>query len=75
VFINRTDVHRPQPYEYLSYAFSNMSRDIVDIFVRTCDLLGIDYRLTCRSDTRCWHVRINRRPSVSVMRDEVGMKR
>jgi hypothetical protein len=26
VFINRTDIHRPQPYEYLSYAFANKSK-------------------------------------------------
>jgi hypothetical protein len=25
-FINRTDVHREQPYEYLSYDFANMSK-------------------------------------------------
>lgn len=31
-FINRTDVHREQPYQYLSYQFSNMSTDIVDLF-------------------------------------------
>ncbi len=28
-FINRTDVHRAVPYEYLSYQFSNRSDDIV----------------------------------------------
>jgi hypothetical protein len=36
VFVNRTDVHRSQPYEYLSYQFSNMSKDIVDLFVQAC---------------------------------------
>jgi hypothetical protein len=30
-FINRTDVHRARPYEYLSYDFSNMSTDIVEL--------------------------------------------
>ncbi|HSI81325.1 MAG TPA: hypothetical protein VK919_11825, partial [Solirubrobacterales bacterium] len=30
--INRTDVHRDQPYEYLSYDFSNRSTEIVDLF-------------------------------------------
>jgi hypothetical protein len=73
-FINRTDVHRDQPYEYLSYCFSNRSKDIVDLFTTTCDLVGIrDYRVT--SDQRpVWHVRINRRASVRLMFEHVGLK-
>jgi hypothetical protein len=73
--VNRTDIHRPRPYEYLSYAFSNMSKDIVDIFLGTCDLVGIEYRVTRRADTRLWNVRINRRRSVQMLLDTVGMKR
>src|SRR5436190_3377960 len=35
-FINRTDVHRPRPYEYLSYEFSSMSTGIVELVLRAC---------------------------------------
>jgi hypothetical protein len=45
-FINRTDVHRAQPYEYLSYHFGNLSKDIIDIFTAACDFAGVhDYRV------------------------------
>ena len=36
VFVNRTG-----RYEYLSYEFSNLSRDIVDLFMDTCESLGL----------------------------------
>src|SRR3954451_6727312 len=55
-FINRTDVHRPKPYEYLSYHFANMSKDIIDLFVEACG-------------------RVNRRESVALMEQNVGIKR
>jgi hypothetical protein len=72
-FINRTDVHRDKPYEYLSYCFSNMSKDIVDLFTTACDVVDIqDYRAT--SDRRGrWNVRINRRASVAML-EHVGLK-
>ena len=74
-FINRTDVHRAQPYEYLSYDFSNKSKDIVDLFTAACDVAGIhDYRVTADSRGR-WDVRINRRDSVALMLEHVGLKR
>lgn len=44
-FINRTDVHRSQPYEYLSYDFSNMSTDIVELFVEACTVVDVYTRL------------------------------
>jgi hypothetical protein len=73
-FINRTNVQRDQPYEYLSYDFSNKSKDIVDLFVTACDLAGIrDYRLTNGRLSR-WDVRINRRASVALMLKHVGLK-
>jgi hypothetical protein len=73
-FINRTDIHRPRPYEYLSYDFSNRSRDIVDLFVAACELAGIhDYRVTGSAGRR-WSVRINRRASVALMAEHVGTK-
>jgi hypothetical protein len=63
-FINRTG-----PYEYLSYSFSNHSTDILDLFCRTCDQVGLQYRRYARA------VRINRRSSVSRLRAEIGVKR
>jgi hypothetical protein len=72
-FINRTDIHRPEPYEYLSYDFSNRSRDIVDLFVNACDEVGVFTRVTGTRD-RGWSVRINRRASVALMQENVGQK-
>jgi hypothetical protein len=66
-FINRTG-----PYEYLSYDFTNKSKDIVDLFTSTCDAVGVRYRLT--QFRGCWKVRINRRTSVQRMLERVGVK-
>ena len=72
-FIKRTDIHRPQPYEYLSYSFANMSKDIIDLFVAACDRVAVFTRST--ADRRgLWNVRINRRASVALMLDHVGLK-
>jgi hypothetical protein len=73
VFVNRTDVHRSQPYEYLSYQFSNMSKDIVDLFVQACERVGVFTRVNC-SRRGLWDVRINRRASVELMLAHVGRK-
>jgi hypothetical protein len=67
-FINRTDV-----YEYLSYEFSNKSKDIVDLFVGACDQVGVFTRVNCSSRGQ-WDVRINRRGSVALMEEHVGLK-
>ena len=72
-FVNRTDIHRAVPYEYLSYEFSNKSRHIVDLFVEACDLVGVCTRVTCNATGR-WSVRINQRPSVALMLEHVGLK-
>jgi hypothetical protein len=72
-FINRTDVHREKPYEYLSYEFTNMSEDIVELFVAACSRVGVVTRATCGS-RGIWKVRINRRASVGLMLDRVGLK-
>ncbi len=72
-FVNRTDVHRPEPYEYLSYQFANMSKDIVDLFVAACDRVGVFTRVN-RSRRGLWDVRINRRESVALMLESVGLK-
>jgi hypothetical protein len=67
-FINRTG-----PYEYLSYDFSNYSRDIVDLFVEACSQVGVVTRVNLHE--RRWNVRINQRASVALMRKHVGLKR
>jgi len=73
-FINRTDIHRPKPYEYLSYDFSNLSKDIVDLLVEACDKVGVFTRVT-GGGVRRWSVRINRRDSVALMLEHVGLKK
>ena len=51
-FINRTDIHRPQPYKYLSYHFGNLSKDMIDMFTAACDLAGVhDYLVPARRGT------------------------
>jgi hypothetical protein len=73
-FINRTDVRRPQPYEYVAYHFFNRSRQIAELFVGACEQVGVFTRLTGCAE-RGWTVRINRRPSVALMESHVGAKR
>lgn len=69
-FINRTG-----PYEYLSYDFSGMSKDIIDLFTFGCDVAGItDYRVNGGNKRGLWDVRINRRASVALMLEHVGLK-
>ncbi len=41
-FVNRTGVH-----EYLSYDYCNRSLQIAELFMRACDLVGVEYRTTC----------------------------
>lgn len=72
-FVNRTDIHRPQPYEYLTYHFANMSKDIVDLFVKACDSVQVFTRVTV-DRKGLWNVRINRRESVARMLEHVGRK-
>jgi hypothetical protein len=63
----------PRPCEYLSYLFTNMSKDIIDLFVAACDRAGLFTRSTV--DSRgLWRVRINRRSSVARMVEHVGLK-
>jgi hypothetical protein len=69
-FINRTG-----RYEYLSYDFSNRSREIVELFCRACDLVGVEQRFTGSNSRRgVWDARINRRASVALMLEHVGLK-
>jgi hypothetical protein len=62
-FVNRTG-----KYEYLSYAFTNLSEDIRGLFADACRLVGVD----CRPGKR--HVRVNRRTSVALLVEHVGLK-
>jgi Homeodomain-like domain len=71
--VNRTNIHRDQPYEYLSYEFSNKSKDIVDLFIGACDRVSVFTLANCSKDGR-WSVRINRGDSVALMLDHVGLK-
>lgn len=73
VFVNRTDIHRPEPYEYLSYQFANMSKDIIDLFVAACGRVGVFTRVNSNRKG-LWSVRINRRDSVERMVAHVGRK-
>ena len=41
--VNRVHI-KGREHEYPRYQFSNRSQDIKDIFTRTCDLLGIEWR-------------------------------
>lgn len=68
-FVNRTG-----PYEYMSYDFTNMSTDIVRLFINACDLVGVRTRPTRWKKSGVWHVRINQRPSVALMLEHVGKK-
>ena len=62
-FVNRTG-----PYEYLSYDFYNLSAPIRELFADVCRSLG----LACRPAGN--RVRINRRESVELMLEHVGVK-
>lgn len=64
VFVNRTG-----RYEYLSYDFTNLSADILDLFVETCRRVGLQPR---RYATR---VRLYRRADVALLVEHVGLKR
>ena len=63
VFVNRTG-----RYEYVSYEFSNLSREIVDLFVSTCERVGLRPRRYPR------YVRLYRREDVARLLVEVGTK-
>jgi hypothetical protein len=63
VFVNRTG-----RYEYVSYEFSNLSPGIVDLFVGTCERLGLRPRRYPR------YVRLYRREDVARLMTEVGTK-
>jgi hypothetical protein len=63
VFVNRTG-----RYEYLSYEFSNLSREIMDLFIATCASVGLRPRRYRR------YARLYRREDVARLLAEVGTK-
>lgn len=68
-FVNRTG-----PYEYPSYAFSNCSEGVVDIFTAACRSVGLKLRTNFDPSRGIWHVRINRRLCVARVDEHVGKK-
>jgi len=63
VFVNRTG-----RYEYLSYHFANLSREILELFAATCRVVGLQPRLTTGN------VRLKRREDVARLLVHVGRK-
>jgi len=63
VFVNRTG-----RYEYLSYDFRNLSADILDLFERTCVLVGLRPRRYAR------RIRLYRRSDVAALSEYLGGK-
>jgi hypothetical protein len=63
VFVNRTG-----RYRYISYEFSNLSREIRALFAFACASVGVEYRINARS------VRVYRRASVALLVEHVGSK-
>lgn len=61
---------RVAEYSYVRYFFSNLSKDIRDIFTEHCELLGI--RVT-QSNHR--NLTVSHRDSVTILEDTVGAKR
>ncbi|MDX6588054.1 MAG: hypothetical protein QOI31_2527 [Solirubrobacterales bacterium] len=68
-FINRTG-----SYEYLAYHFTNMSDDIARTLAFALDHVGIEYRHTKGCKRRINNIRINRRASVALMVEHIGLK-
>lgn len=69
VFINKTG-----KYEYLSYHFGNMSRDIAQLLAFALKRAGVEYRHTSGCKRQINNIRINRRASVLEMMRNVGVK-
>lgn len=69
-FVNRTG-----PYEYLSYHFSNRSEEITDLLCDALERVGVFYRRTYSASRKLHGLRINRRASVALMVEHVGVKR
>lgn len=56
-------------------AFTNRSKDIIDLFTETCDLLNIHYKLKNPSGKReCYDVFIRTRAAVSKVLENIQEK-
>src|SRR5262249_48559821 len=66
--INRVRV-RDKRYEYPRYFFSNMSRDILELFGDACDRVGVEWRYN-----RFNSISVARRASVELLDIYVGAK-
>jgi hypothetical protein len=67
-FTNPVTTHRVR-YEYPRYMFSNASKDILSLFARACDGLGVEWR---RTGDRT--IAVSGRDSVSLLDQFVGPK-
>jgi hypothetical protein len=63
----------PKRYEYPRYAFTNKSTDIIGIFTRALDEVGVSWRATIRANG-VTNVSIARRPSVALLDHHIGPK-
>jgi hypothetical protein len=66
---------------YVMYNFTNKSRDIIDMFCSTCDILKVGYRLNTKkfvdsngNVTNGWAVVVSRRGNVSILESILGPK-
>jgi hypothetical protein len=59
---------RGKSYSYPSYCFRNVSADILDLFVATCDLIGVKWRRTRNG------IYVTQRASVAVLDEFIGPK-
>lgn len=56
-------------YEYPRYFFTNKSEDIRQLFTRTLDSLGVDWK-----QANAWNISVARRASVALMDEHIGAK-
>lgn len=66
--LNKVKV-RGRNYEYPRYFFSNRSHDILEIFTKACDRLGIEWK-----QNYIWSISVARRDSVALLDTFVGPK-
>ncbi len=70
-----------QSNRYLKYNFTNRSRDIIDMFAATCDLVGINYYINPRPFKNMignisvgWTLTVGRKYDVTIMDQHLGSK-
>lgn len=65
-YINRIK-YSNKIYEYISYNFTNRSKDIISIFIWACDILGIQYTTPNKRGNRVQNINIYKRDSVNLV--------